>query len=130
MTNIKERVLQIAKNKGVSYEKFFKDLGLSYSNFKGYQKKSGLNSDSIVIILTKYPETDLHWLVTGESKKAENFTLNEAQEPYGDNCKKCKALEILLESKNETINAQKDTIDALKQKIEIVSGKTENSKAS
>ena len=29
-TNIKERVLQIAKDKGLSHEFFFSDLGLSY----------------------------------------------------------------------------------------------------
>ena len=68
VTNIKERVLQLAKNNGVSYEKFCKEIGTSYSNFKGKQKKSALGSDTLEKIMTIYPGTDLYWLVTGKEK--------------------------------------------------------------
>jgi hypothetical protein len=71
-TNIKERVLQIAKSKGLSYEFFFNDLGISYSNFKGKQKNTSLQSDSIDKIITKYTDIDLHWLITGQKKYGEN----------------------------------------------------------
>lgn len=76
-TNIKERVLQIAKNKGVNYEKFFKSLNVSYSNFKGNQKKSALSSETIAKIISKYPDVDLHWLITGkESNKDQQISEN------------------------------------------------------
>lgn len=67
-TNIKERVLQVSKNKGISYEVFFKNLGLSYSNFKGIQKNTSLQSDAIDKIMTIYPDVDLHWLITGKEE--------------------------------------------------------------
>lgn len=66
MTTIKDRVLQIAENKGISKEKFFKDLDLSYANFKGVQKRSALSSDSIVKILSKHNTVNSEWLLTGE----------------------------------------------------------------
>ena len=59
MSNIKDRVLQIAEYKNISKELFFKELGLSYTNFKGIQKKSALGSDAIDIILSNtmiYPQ--------------------------------------------------------------------------
>lgn len=38
ITEIKERVLQIAKYHGVSYEKFSNEIGMSYASFKGKAK--------------------------------------------------------------------------------------------
>ena len=83
-TNIKERVLQIAKDKGLSYEFFFSDLGLSYSNFKGKQKNTSLQSDSIDKIISKYADVDLHWLITGEKKYAINEVSNKVSEPLNE----------------------------------------------
>lgn len=74
ITNIKERILQIAKNKGIKYESFFDELGLSYGNFKGEAKKTALNSDSIAIILTKYDDVDPIWLLTGEGEMLKSST--------------------------------------------------------
>lgn len=83
-TNIKERVLQIAKDKGLSYEFFFSDLGLSYSNFKGKQRNTSLQSDSIDKIISKYADVDLHWLITGERKYITNEVLNKVSEPTNE----------------------------------------------
>lgn len=66
MTNIKDRVLYVAEIKGVNREIFFEELGMSYSNFKGIQKKSALSSDSIDKILTKYSDIDANWIITGK----------------------------------------------------------------
>ena len=38
-SNIKERVLYISENKGITREKFFDDLGITYGNFKVKQRK-------------------------------------------------------------------------------------------
>ncbi|WP_370398412.1 hypothetical protein [Tenacibaculum dicentrarchi] len=67
-TNIKERILQVANYKGVSYQIFLKELDLNYSNFKGKQKFSGINSNSIERIISKYPELNLRWLITNEGE--------------------------------------------------------------
>lgn len=66
MTTIKDRVLQIAEYYGVKKELFFKELELSYANFKGKQKESALSSDAIDKILTKYPNISTNWLIKGE----------------------------------------------------------------
>ena len=76
ITSIKERVLLIAKEKGISYENFCEGIGMTYGSFKGDQKKSSLNSDAIGRILSNYPDIDLHWLLTGD----ENMT-SAAQQP-------------------------------------------------
>jgi hypothetical protein len=65
ISNIKDRVLYISELQEVNKEKFFEELGVSYANFKGIQKKSALNSDTIAKILTKYPEIDPEWLILG-----------------------------------------------------------------
>ncbi|MDM1057895.1 S24 family peptidase [Myroides odoratimimus] len=68
MTTIKDRVLQIAEYYGIKKELFFKELELSYANFKGKQKESALSSDAIDKILTKYPNISTNWLVKGEGE--------------------------------------------------------------
>lgn len=83
-TNIKERILQIAKDKGLSYEFFFSDLGLSYSNFKGKQRDTSLQSDSIDKIISKYSDIDLHWLITGQKKYSQKEVSSIASEPSNE----------------------------------------------
>lgn len=68
MTTIKDRVLQISEYYGIKKEQFFKELELSYANFKGKQKESALSSDAIDKILTKYPKISTNWLVKGEGE--------------------------------------------------------------
>jgi hypothetical protein len=68
MTTIKDRVLQIADYYGVHREIFFSDLGFSYANFKGVQKKSSLNSDAVAKVLSKYPAVSENWLLSGEGE--------------------------------------------------------------
>jgi len=109
-TNIKERTLQVAKNKGISYELFFSELGLSYSNFKGKQKESSLNSDSIVRIITKHPEIDLYWFVTGIEQTPPKQVINEPAETYATTCNLCVEKEKrikLLEIQNEELKQDK-----------------------
>lgn len=51
ISNIKERVMHIAKYYKISYENFFPTIDVSYANFKGKAKNTTLNSDTIVNIL-------------------------------------------------------------------------------
>lgn len=66
ITNIKERVLEIAKYKGVSYERFCESIGMTYGSFKGIAKERPLNSDAIEIIITNNPDINSNWLLTGK----------------------------------------------------------------
>lgn len=75
-SNIKERVLYISENKGITREKFFDDLGITYGNFKGKAKEKALSSDVLAKIITKYPDVSPEWLLTGNGKmlKSEEAT--------------------------------------------------------
>lgn len=77
MTTIKERILQFIEYQGEKKEGFFDNLGLSYANFKGVQKKSALSSDSIDKIISKYPEIDLEWLITGKGSMLKSISPEE-----------------------------------------------------
>lgn len=92
-TNIKERVLEIPVIKGVSKEKFFSDLGVTYGNFKGKAKEKSLSSDVLAKIVTSFPDINPTWLLTGEgnmtndsySMKKEDFNVfNDHSVSYGN----------------------------------------------
>ncbi|WP_233882239.1 hypothetical protein [Tenacibaculum piscium] len=87
-TNIKERILQLANFKGISYQKFFDELELNYSNFKGKQKLSGINSNSIERIISKYPELNLRWLITDEGEMIVSSEKEEEEKQKLDTMKR------------------------------------------
>lgn len=68
ITTIKERVLFFLEEKSIKKESFYRETGMSASNFKGAGLKSDLGIDKVVKILTVYPELNnhLHWLIKGE----------------------------------------------------------------
>lgn len=63
---IKDKILAFIKEKGLSREEFYRETGLSASNFKGAAMKSELGGDKIVKILTTYKDLSPDWLLTGE----------------------------------------------------------------
>src|SRR5574344_1704379 len=63
---IKERILQIIETKGVTKEKFFKEIGMTSANFRGKALKTPLNSTAIENIFAIYPDISAEWLLTGE----------------------------------------------------------------
>lgn len=71
-SNIKERILYLTDYYNVSKELFFKNIGMTYGNFKGSAKERPLNSDSIVKILSIYPEINAEWLLTGIGNMIKN----------------------------------------------------------
>lgn len=71
-TNIKERILYIAEYKGISKEKFFTELGVTYGNFKGKAKEKALSSDVLAKIVAKYPDINTYWLLNGIGEMLKN----------------------------------------------------------
>lgn len=71
-SNIKERILYILENKGITKSKFFEDIGVTYGNFTGKAKETPLNSTTLGIIFSKYPDINLEWLLTGEGSMLKN----------------------------------------------------------
>ncbi|ASK31337.1 hypothetical protein CEY12_15030 [Chryseobacterium sp. T16E-39] len=68
ITTIKERILFYLEEKNIRKESFYRETGMSASNFKGSGLKSDLGIDKVVKVLTVYPELNnhLHWLIKGE----------------------------------------------------------------
>lgn len=87
-TNIKERVLYIAEFKGVSKEKFFENIGMTYGNFKGKSKETPLNSNAIADILSMYNDINPNWLIHGKGEmiigevEPLKMVMNESTEQY------------------------------------------------
>lgn len=68
ITTIKERILFYLEEKSIKKESFYRETGMSASNFKGAGLKSDLGIDKVVKVLEVYPELNahLHWLIKGE----------------------------------------------------------------
>lgn len=64
-STIKSRVVQFAEYKRVNKEKFFEKIGTTSANFRGKPLATPLNSETIVNIITEFPEINLEWLLTG-----------------------------------------------------------------
>lgn len=126
MSNIKERVLSIAESKSINKTDFFKELGLSYANFKGIQKNSALSSDAVAIILAKHVDIDPTWLIIGEGSmyregatpardQTEHYTSAKRREPKD---KVVVTLERLVNALELTVKSQQKTISYLENKNE------------
>lgn len=111
LTNIKERVLQITDLKGISKEKFFNDLGVSYANFKGKAKEKALSSDVLANIIAKYPEISSYWLLTGEGEALLSKKKHITQEKS--------ILEVRINNQDREIDRLNNIIDIIITKLEL-----------
>lgn len=111
MTNIKERVLQVTDLKGISKEKFFNDLGVSYANFKGKAKEKALSSDVLANIIAKYPEISSYWLLTGEGEALLSEKKHITQEKS--------ILEVRINNQDREIDRLNNIIDIIITKLEL-----------
>lgn len=128
---IKNRILYFASYKGISFEKFTKNIGMSYASFKGEAKKSTINSDAIVNIITNYPDINPIWLLTGQGEmvKIKDDDINKdelAVVALVDNVrmqKKLSVYEIKVKRLEELNDAYKDEIRDLKNEISLLNKK-------
>ena len=66
MTTIKERILTFLEYKSVTISRFFPDIGISYSSFKGPQLLSSPSSSVLAKIKAKFPDINIDWVLSGE----------------------------------------------------------------
>ncbi|MDM1293801.1 hypothetical protein HX021_05775 [Sphingobacterium sp. N143] len=125
--NVKERVLLIAETKGISKTEFFKDVGLSYANFKGGQKHTALSSDAMIAILTRHPEICPGWLLMGEGNMMRKDGRDVASAPPAETAPPAtEGLAIyrqLVNALEQTIKAQEKTIHSLEGQVSLLNGK-------
>ncbi|MFN3908261.1 MAG: hypothetical protein ACK4JX_04440 [Flavobacterium sp.] len=101
-SNIKGRILYLSEYYNLSKEYFFENIGMSYGSFKGSAKERPLNSDAIENILTKYPEINAHWLITGKGEM-----LNEKEYSNMNTESMSSGAEILDQLKKEVEHLRK-----------------------
>lgn len=123
VSNIKDRIKEIAVNSSDSQEIFFKKIGTTTANFRGKKLQTGVNSDLIEKIVSLYPAIDLHWLITGNAKKADykdqidNIESSFSNDPvkyqlklqasYINELEENKKLKSIIESLNKKIDSIK-----------------------
>lgn len=112
-TKIKDRVVIIAEKQDISKEEFFKSIGMTSASFRGKARETPLNSTAIANIITKYPDTDLHWLLKGVAKFETMDSINIVSAPtesYGKKCSNCTEKEkriLLLEQQIADLKVDK-----------------------
>ncbi len=65
LSEIKRRIFEYLKIKGISKTSFYEVSGIAASNFKGTGATSELGGDKIAKILTLYEDLNADWLLTG-----------------------------------------------------------------
>ncbi|MGJ1412666.1 hypothetical protein ACR78Z_23625 [Sphingobacterium thalpophilum] len=126
--NVKQRVLRIAEAKGISKTEFFREVGLSYANFKGGQKNTALSSDAMIAILTQHPDVSPAWLLLGEGRMWRGSRGNDLEvgaEPAVESVAAAGTGSLLVYKQlvsalEQTIKAQEKTIDALEAQIGLL----------
>ncbi|RKE49521.1 hypothetical protein [Sphingobacterium detergens] len=122
--NVKERVLLIAEKKGISKTEFFKDVGLSYANFKGGQKNTALSSDAMIAILTRHPDISPAWLLMGEGKMMRAAeTVSPEPQMAASSSEGSSVSKQLVAALEQTIKAQEKTISALEGQVVLLNRK-------
>ncbi|WP_343570846.1 hypothetical protein ACLCDV_24550 [Sphingobacterium sp. Lzh-3] len=125
--NVKERVLLIAETKGISKTEFFKEVQLSYANFKGGQKNTALSSDAMVAILSKHPDISPAWLLMGEGTMMRKDERNVVSAPPAETAPAtAEGLGIyrqLVNALEQTVKAQEKTIQSLEGQVSLLNKK-------
>ncbi|MDE5421742.1 hypothetical protein L3073_05945 [Ancylomarina sp. DW003] len=114
---IKGRILQYIDYKKIKKSYFLEKTTISASNFKSSGLKSEIGGDKMALILSKFPDINAKWLLTGNGEMllSEDDKIISGLEKTQE-CKKCEVLEKeiqhlqeIIESKNETIKAYQST---------------------
>ncbi len=126
--NTKERILHYTDIKGFTKENFFKELGVTYGNFKGKAKEKALSVDVLAKIVSKYPELNPEWLLTGKGEMLKKPNVqNNTNTPINSDVSsvqdtKCKQQIQILQQENtflkENNNQLKENITLLKSIIQ------------
>lgn len=120
---IKQRILQVIDYKQVERIKFFKNLNIAASNFRGNGVYSEVGGEVIAKILAEFPEINSEWLLTGQGKMLKNEVQKEVSAPItGQNTS-------ILEQENAFLKKDIQRLEEqIKDKDKIISTLESNQK--
>lgn len=120
---IKQRILQVIDYKQVERIKFFKNLNIAASNFRGNGVYSEVGGEVIAKILAEFPEINSEWLLTGQGKMLKNEVQKEVSAPItGQNVGVLEQENAFLKRENELLQGQ------IKDKNKIITTLESNQK--
>lgn len=129
LTKIKERIIYFVENQSIKKGLFFDKIGVSSANFRGNAINTPLNSNTIEILITNYPQINLHWLITGKGEmllqQEETNVLNEPKTAYQVN-NSVKVLEETIATMKEKEAMKEEIIEMLREKLQFVEEKLHN----
>lgn len=121
----KERILIFLEVNSIKKETFYRETGISASNFKGAGLKSDLGVDKLARILRVYPDLNdnLVWLITGEGEllTAENKKDHQNDDLYANDIND--KIGDLLANLFAQYNAQDKTLMFLQSQISKIEKK-------
>jgi len=121
----KERILIFLEANNIKKETFYRETGISASNFKGAGLKSDLGVDKLARILRVYPDLNdnLVWLITGEGEllTAENKKDHQNDDLYANDIND--KIGDLLANLFAQYNAQDKTLMFLQSQISKIEKK-------
>ncbi len=113
-TYIKQRIKYVADLKKITYSELYKIIEMTDGSFKTNAIHRPVNSNAIVNLYTKYPDIDLHWLITGrqKSEKTEEEFVIEKHIDYKE--KYISAMEKISSLQDEKDKLNKEIISLIK----------------
>ncbi|OWP85669.1 MULTISPECIES: hypothetical protein [Flavobacterium] len=118
--SVKERLKIYLKSINSSVKAFESSLNVANGYVNSISKSIGI--DKIELIIEKYPNLDIEWLLIGKGEMLKtNITTEAVQENSGIDYKE------LAEARKETIESQKETITTLKDKNILLEKNSEKS---
>lgn len=113
MKNTIGRIKEYIDFKGITNQKFEKEVGFSNGAFASQLKNNRtIGVDKLENILKTYPEINIEWLLTGEGEMLKNICPKSEQYTDLENL-----LNSVIHTQQEIINNQKETIEQLKNQI-------------
>lgn len=114
LSTIKGRVVYLIEYHGDVKERFFEKIGMTYGNFKGPAKKTPLNSNAIVNILSIYNDVNPEWLLTGNGEMLRH---NDSPKPTIDT-KRLDELNEMIEMQRKLIKNLEAEVKRLEKELE------------
>lgn len=116
----KKRILQYLNIKNITKYQFYKNTSISRGTL---DNDSGLTEENIAKCLAYYKDINPIWLLTGEGPMLRNDDGSNDAKPaqvapvVEQSCAQCAIKDKLIESQQATIEAQRETINLLKQEL-------------